>query len=164
MTKTQRRLISAALLLIAFGILSGFVQAQLSHYNTLLVLQYQGYWKAATLASQDAPLEMAQAAEHSGYSYTRVVDAHTHLIKVATVLLLITLVYPLIALPEPRKRMLAILFLIGNCAFPLGVLAEIYVRNRSAQALAAAGALLVIAAFAGLLWGLLPKSSRVQNS
>src|SRR5205807_10329293 len=39
--------------------------------------------------------------------------------------------------------------------FPLGVVAEIYVRGRSAQAIAAAGAMLVILAFAGLIWGLL---------
>jgi len=70
-------------------------------------------------------------------------------------LLLVALIYPVVSLPEKRKRMLAIMFLVGSSVFPLGVLAEIYVRGRSAQALAAAGAMLVILAFAGMLCGLL---------
>jgi len=155
MSSSQRKLAAAALLLVAVGILFGFGHAVAVRYNTLPVLQYRTHWTAAALAAQHGPNEAIQATGHKSYAYTRVVDAHTHIIKLATVLLVLALIYPLVALPEKRKRMLAIMFLAGNCVFPLGVLAEIYVRGRSAQALAAAGAMLVIVAFAGMLWGLL---------
>jgi len=155
MTGSQRRLATTALLLVAAGILFGFAHAVAVRYNTLPVLQYRAHWMAATLASEHGPGGVIQAGEHKSYTYTRIVDAHTHIIKLATVLLLVALVYPLISLPEKRKRILAIMFFAGTCAFPLGVLAEIFVQGRSAQALAATGATLVILAFAGLLWGLL---------
>jgi hypothetical protein len=155
MTSSQRTLTAAALLLVAAGIVFGFAHAAAVRYNTLPVLQYRAHWTAAALASQNGPKEAIQAAEHSSYAYTRVVDAHTHIIKLATVLLLVALVYPLICLTEKCKRILAIVLITGICVFPLGVLAEIYVQGRSAQALAAAGAMLVILAFAGMVWGLL---------
>jgi hypothetical protein len=151
----QRTLMAAALLLVAAGIVAGFAHAAAAQYNTLPVLQYRAHWAAASLASQNGPRDAIQAAEHKAYAYTRVVDAHTHIIKLATVLLLVALVYPLICLPEKRKRILAIVLVIGICVFPLGVLAEIYVRGRSAQVVAAVGAMLVILAFAGMVWGLL---------
>lgn len=155
MSGSQRTLTVAALLLVAAGILVGIGHAVAVRYNTLPVLQYRAHWAAASLASQNGPRDAMQAAEHRSYTYIRVVDAHTHIIKLATVLLLAALVYPLIGLPENLKRALAIVFLTGICVFPLGVLAEIYVRGRSTQAVAAAGALLVIVAFAGMVWGLL---------
>jgi len=155
MSGSQRTLTVAALLLVAAGILLGIGHALAVRYNTVQVLQYRAQWAATSLASQHGPTNAIQAAEHKSYIYTRVVDAHTHIIKLATVLLLIALLYPLIALPEKRKRTLAILLLTGICLFPLGVLAEIYVQGRSAQAAAAAGALLVILTFGGMVWGLL---------
>src|SRR5712692_3871612 len=154
MSGSQRTLTAAALLLVAAGIVVGFAHAAAVRYNTLPVLQYRAHWTAAALASQNGPRDAIQAAEHKSYVYTRVVDAHTHIIKLATVLLLVVLVYPLICLPENGKRALAIAFLAGTCLFPLGVWAEIYVRGRLAQAVAAVGALLVILAFACMVWGL----------
>jgi hypothetical protein len=155
MSGAQRTLTVAALLLVAAGILVGFGHAMAVRYNTLPVLQYRAHWTAAALTSQNGPRDAIQAAEHESYTYTRVVDAHTHIIKLATVLLLAALVYPLIRLPEKLKRTLAIVLLTGICVFPLGVLAEIYVRGRSAKAVAAVGAMLVILAFAAMVWGLL---------
>jgi|SRR5713101_1030036 hypothetical protein len=159
MSGSQRTLTVAALLLVAAGIVFGFAHAAAVRYNTLPVLQYREHWTAAALASQNGRRDAIQAAEHKGYTYTRVVDAHTHIIKLATVLLLVALVYPLISLPEKRKRTLAIVLITGVCVFPLGVLAEIYVQGRSAQVVAAVGALLVILAFAGMVWGLLRGSA-----
>jgi hypothetical protein len=159
MSGSQPTLTAAALLLVAAGLVVGFAHAAAVHSNTLPVLQYREHWTAATLASQNGPREAIQAAQHKSYAYTRVIDAHTHIIKLATVLLLVALVYPIIRLPEKRKRTLAIMLIAGICVFPLGVLAEIYVRGRSAQAVAAIGALLVILGFGGLVWGLLRGSA-----
>lgn len=164
MSGPQRVLIMAALLLIAAGILLGFGHGLMVRYGTFPVLQYRAQRTAASLNSQNGPRDLVQAAEHQSYAYTRVIDAHTHLIKVATVLLLFGLVYPLCSLQEKRKRSLGIMFLAGNCLFPLGVFAEIYVHGRSAQVLAALGALLVIVSFSGLLWGLWSPAAHSMRS
>lgn len=159
MSSWQRRLTAAALWLVAAGIVVGLAHAAAVRYNTLLVLQSRAHWTAAELALQNDPQQAIEAAENKSYTSIRIVDAHTHIIKLATVLLLLPLVYPLINLPEKQKRTLSIALLTGICVFPLGVLAEIYVRGRSAQAIAAAGAMLIILAFAGLIWGLLRGSA-----
>lgn len=164
MNGPQRMLIRAGLLLIAAGILLGFGHGLMVRYKTFPVLQYRAHRTAATLSSQNGPSELIQAAEHQSYTYTRAIDAHTHLIKVATVLLLFGLVYPLCSLSEKRRRVLGMMFLAGNCLFPLGVFAEIYIQGRSAQALSALGALLVILSFAGMLWGLLNPAPHHMHS
>lgn len=164
MSTSQRKLTCAALLLVAAGILFGFVQAAIARYDTLPVLQYRSHWMATGVASQSTSSNHIQAAEPKSYTYSRVIDAHTHFIKVATVLLLFALLYPLVSLPEKRKHALAVMFVVGNFAFPAGVLAEIYVRGWRAQALAAAGALLIIVAFAGMLWGLLTEPEGCDES
>lgn len=155
MSNWQRKLVVGALLLIAVGILLGFADATIVRYGTMPVLQYRAHRMAAELAARGAPEETIRAAAFESYTNTRLVDAHTHIIKVATVLLLIAFIYPQISLPEKPKRVLAVMFLTGNCAFPLGVLAEIYVQGRPAQALAAIGAVLIVTSFAGMLWGLI---------
>jgi hypothetical protein len=155
MTGWQRKLTLAALWLIAAGILVGLGHAAAAQYNTLPVLQYRAHWMAASLASQSGPSEAVEAAQHKSYLYTRIIDAHTHIIKLATVLLLVAFVYPIITAPDKRKRTLAVILVTGICVFPLGVVAEIYTRGRSAQGVAALGAMMVILAFAGLVWGLL---------
>ncbi|HYL12231.1 MAG TPA: hypothetical protein VEV41_04315 [Terriglobales bacterium] len=159
MSGSQRTLAAAALILVVAGIVLGFVHAATVRYKTLPVLQYRAHVTAAALASENGPEEAIQAAEHKSYAYIRVVDAHTHIIKLATVLLLVALVYPLVSLPEKRKQTLAIVLITGICVFPLGVLAEINMRGRSAQAVAAVGALLVILSFGGIVWGLLRGSA-----
>ncbi len=164
MSGWQRTLTAVALLLVVAGIVVGFAHAAAVRYNTLPVLQYQAHWTAAALASQNGPRDAIQAAKQKSYAYTRIVDAHTHIIKLATVLLLVAIVYPLICLPEKGKRILTMVFLAGVCMFPLGVWAEIYVRGRLAQAVAGAGALLIVGAFAGMVWGLLRGSAAQAKS
>ena len=151
----QRKFALAALWLIAVGILGGLWHAAAVRYSSALVLHSGARWTAADLASRNSPQQFVEAAEHRSYTLTRVVDAHTHIIKLATLLLLIALLYPLVDLPEKRKTALSALFLTGTCVFPLGVLAEIIVGGRVGQPIAAAGALLVIVSFAGVGWGVL---------
>lgn len=154
MSAAQRTLIRIALLLVAAGIALGFFHATVVRYNTMPVLQYQAHWTAASPAAESGAEAAIRAAEYQSYTYTRVVDAHTHIIKLATVLLLIAILYPLIALPEKRRRMVAIAMVVGIFVFPLGVLSEIYLRGPLGPAVAAIGAMLVILSFAGLVWGL----------
>jgi hypothetical protein len=155
MKNMQKTLTSAALILVTMGVALGLVYATAERSETFPVLQYRAFWAAASTPGQSDSTNLSRNFQHDVYTYVRVIDAHTHLIKIATVILLIVLVYPLISLPENRKRSLGWMLVAGNCVFPLGVLGEIYIPGRFPQAVAAAGALLVVTSFAALLYGLL---------
>ena len=145
MTSVQRGIFIAALLLAAGGIGLGFVQAAMVGHATAPVQNFRTQW---TAASQGATVDPVS------YRNVRVIDAHTHIIKLASVLLLIGLMYPLIAISERAMRWLAVLFVAGSCLFPLGVVGEIYIDGLAPQAVAALGALLVLISFSVVLWGL----------
>ena len=157
MTGTQRNVSIAALILLCIGVGLGFVHAWQVNHSTLLVLreQYKEGWLARTTQSTATADDLLRAAKQMNYRYLRIVDAHAHIIKLATVLLLVALIQPLVRLSEARKRALAATFVVGSCIFPIGVLAEISVKGWPPQAVAAFGAVLVMLSFAGLLYGLL---------
>jgi hypothetical protein len=159
---TQKTLVSAALILVAIGVTLGLVYAATERYETFPVLQHRAFWAAASTAGQDGSDDLSHSLQHDVYTYVRIIDAHTHLIKIGTVVLLIALVYPLISLPEGRKRSLGWMLVAGNCIFPLGVLGEIYIPGRLPQAIAAAGALLVIVSFAAMFYGLLRRAANSE--
>lgn len=157
MSGTQRSMFIASLTLICAGVVLGFVHARRVDHGTLLVLreQYKDEWLAGTTQAAGTPANTITNAKQMNYRYVRVVDAHTHIIKLGTVLLLVALIQPLVSLPEKRKRDLATMFIVGSCIFPAAVLAEVAVRGWTAQAAAALGALLIIVSFAGFVYGLL---------
>jgi hypothetical protein len=150
-----KTLASAALMLAAIGIALGLVYSAAERYETFPLLQFREFWAAASTAGAANYKDLSQSLEHDVFTYVRVIDAHTHLIKIATVVLLIALVYPLVLLPEKRKRLLGWMMVAGNCIFPFGVLGEIFVPGWIPQAVAAAGALMVIVSFALMFYGLL---------
>jgi hypothetical protein len=156
-SRTQQWMLAGGLLLAVLGILFGFTYAYRVQHQTLLVLR-ESYSKGFVAAAQNEPIaadRALQQARLANYRYGRIVDVHTHIIKLASVLLLGALLCPLIAASEARKRALAVLFAVGACVFPAGVLAEVFWPGRTPQAMAAAGALLVIFSFAGMTLGLL---------
>jgi hypothetical protein len=155
--RTQRLVFIAALVFIASGVVFGFIHAWSVNHGTLLVLreQYKDGWLATATQASNPPEDPLSRAKQMNYRYVRVVDAHTHIIKLGTVLLLVGLVQPLVALPDKRKRALAAMFIVGSCIFPIAVLAETSIKGRVPQIFAAFGALLVIVSFAGFVYGLL---------
>jgi len=155
--RTQRLVFIAAFVFIACGIVFGFIHAWSVNHGTLLVLreQYKDGWLASTIQPSNPPDDPLSRAKQMNYRYVRVVDAHTHIIKLGTVLLLVGLVQPLVVLPLKRKRALAAMFIVGSCIFPSAVLAETSIKGPLPQIFAAFGALLVIVSFAGFLYGLM---------
>ena len=88
------------------------------------------------------------------YAYDRHVDVHGHWIGLAMVLLVLGLAVDRVSFDERVKRLLAVALLAGSLLFPLGVLIETLGRGPEPQALAVAGAALVIASLAGMTVGL----------
>jgi hypothetical protein len=99
----------------------------------------------------EATLATAQA---QNYEYVRAIDVHTHLIKMASVAILIGLIFSLVQWDERQRYALAVLLISSAVIFPLGVFAEIFSRSLVPQAIAAAGALLAIASLSLILVGL----------
>lgn len=157
MTAIQRIVLSGGMALTLLGLLFGLVYGLQVGHETLLVLK-EPYREAFVAAARSQP-ERAAAALQQGqtgsYQSVRAVDVHTHWIKMATLVILIGIILPLVGWKEKQKRGLALLLLAGAFFFPLGVFLEIFSRALLPQALAAGGAVVSIAAvlliFAGLL-------------
>jgi hypothetical protein len=156
MTASQRWLIFSGLALVTAGMVFGFVYTYAVDHQTLPLLR-EAYRDAFTGAAAHDALASQAALEQAGvmnYRYVRIVDVHTHVIKLATVLLLAGLVYPLVGWSEKTKKVAALCFVAGSVIFPTGVFAEIFSRSMVPKAAAAGGALLVIVSFAVILTGL----------
>jgi hypothetical protein len=156
MKSPEKALLAGGMLLLVAGLLFGAVYGYLAQHETLLVLResYRTLLTASAAGDQPAVQAALERARRMNYVYVRAVDVHTHLIKMASVVLLIGLLYPFVALSERARRALAALFLAGAWLFPAGVFAEIFVSGLVPQALAAAGAAAAIAGLAGIVAGL----------
>lgn len=156
MTASQRWLIFSGLVLAATGMIFGFVYTYAVDHQTLPLLR-EAYREAFTAAAANDATASQAALERAGamnYKYVRIVDVHTHIIKLATVLLLAGLVYPLVAWSEKIKKLAAVCFVAGSLIFPSGVFLENFSSSLVPKAAAGAGALLAIVSFAVILLGL----------
>lgn len=135
-----------ALSLILFSSVAGAYFAFTVEQRTLLQLREQ-YESAFSYAAQD-DFENAgsaiKAAEKLNYTYVRAIDAHTHIIKLAALLLLISLILPLLNWDEKKQGKFALMLTGGIILFPSSVFLQIYVEGTLFKAGAAVGALLVI--------------------
>jgi hypothetical protein len=152
MSTTQRSLLLAALALMLFGVAYGTLYTYRVEHQTLLVLR-EGYQEAfASAAARD--LESAKgelaAAKRANQDYVRSVHIHTHLIKLAIVVLLLALMIPLVPDNSVRSARLATGLVIGILLFTLGVYLQGYSVGMIPESIAATGALLIIGCFAYL--------------
>ncbi len=156
MSASQKWLIQGGIFLILLGLVYGLAHTFLVQHGTLPVLR-ESYREAFTAAAQ-GQLERSQAsleqAKKMNYRYVRVIDVHTHVIKLATLLILIGLLYPQVSWGKRTKSLLAMGFVTGTWLFPAGVFAEIFSTSTFPKALAAGGALLAIGSFALILLGI----------
>lgn len=165
MKSPQRILLVGGLLIIVVGLVYGAAYNWLVGYDTLTTLR-ESYGAAVWAAASGDEATFGQAlarGKQMNYRYVRVVDVHTHLIKVASLVLLLGLLYPLI--PDPSKAVVrwVLVLVVGTVLFPLGVFLEIVTSSILAQAVAALGALMVITAFAALFLNIsrgLPSETR----
>lgn len=146
----QRTLAAGALALMLAGSAGGLVHGLLVEHETLLGLRehHQPAFEHAARGDMDSARAHLQQAIHGNFRYVRVIDAHTHVIKLASLALLLAFLLPLLPLGERARRVTAVAFLTGTILFPGGVLLQVCVPGLWFQAVAALGAGLVIAAMA----------------
>lgn len=164
MSRPQKTLIVGGLLVVLLGLVYGMVYNFVVEHKTLPRLreQHRSVFVAAAEGNEEQVRNAFQHAKSANYRYVRAIDVHTHLIKMASVAILLGLVFSVVRWDEKQRFALAVLFLASAVVFPLGVFAEIFSTSVIPQGVAAGGALLAIASLAFILWGLVggpPKES-----
>ena len=151
----QRSLAAGALALMLLGSAGGLLHGLATGHETLLGLR-EHHEPAFTLAAQgqrDVAARELQQALQDNARYVRVIDTHTHVIKLASLAMLLAFLLPLLHLGGHGRNLVAAGFLCGAILFPCGVLLQVWVPGMLFQSVAALGALLVIAAMGATVLG-----------
>ena len=144
----QRSLAVGALGLMLLSSAGGLLHGWSVNHETLLRLREHhqpAFTHAAQARMETARAELQQAMQHN-FRHVRVIDAHTHVIKLASLALMLNFIVPLLPLTDRGRRALAGTFLAGAVLFPGGVLMQVWLPGVIFQGVAAVGAMLVIAA------------------
>jgi len=155
MSAARKILIVAGLEMAIIGMLYGLVYAVFVEHQTLDALG--ATLTAGFLHAANGDLNAARASigeySHVAYNYVRHVDAHSHWIGLAMLLLVLGLAFDRVSFAEQSKLWLAVLLVAGSAVFPLGVLMQTWIAGPLPQVAAAAGATAVTAGLAGVALG-----------
>ncbi len=155
MTGSRRLLVISGLLLAVFGMAYGFYYAVWVEHQTLDQLGLHltmGFARAADRNLADAHNHIGSYAA-AQYKYVRQVDAHSHWGGLATVLIVLGLAFHRVGFDEQRRKLLAVLLLLGAVAFPAAVLLETVDHSTFSKALAVVSSGMVIVAMAAVAYG-----------
>ena len=157
MSRARKLLIFGGTLLAAFGMLYGLHYAVVVEHQTLD--RMGGSLSSAFAHAADRRRDDSQSAlmtyRETKYDYVRQVDAHSHWIGLAMLMVVLGVVFDEVAFGERARWAIALAMLIGSIAFPLGVVLQTARMAPLGSALAIAGSALVIAALGSTAVGLM---------
>ena len=155
MSSSRKVLIFGGLALAIAGICYGLVYAVFIEHQTLDGLGASLTSAFVQAAAGDLPAANSSLDRYAGnaYVYVRQVDAHSHWIGLAMILIVLGLAFDRLGFGEKAKLMLAVMLLTGSAVFPLGVLMQTWTLGPLPQAIAALGATAVTVALAGAAVG-----------
>jgi hypothetical protein len=155
MSGSRKVLIFGGLALAILGMSYGLAYAAFVEHQTLDGLG--GSLTTAFVKGAERDLPAAQRSleiyAHNAYVYVRQVDAHSHWIGLAMVLVVLGIAFDRVGFSDAWKLALALALLGGAVVFPLGVLMQTWMPGAVPRVVAAAGAASVTAAMAGTAWG-----------
>jgi hypothetical protein len=162
MKRSQHILAVAGLALAVWAMAYGFYYAVWVEHQTL---EHIGTSLAATFqhaATGDMALSRANLDEYAraNYGYTREVDAHSHWIGLAMVLLALAALWDRLAFGERAGGWVAGALILGAYGFPLGVLLQNYLPAAVGQGIAVAATGLLVIAFGLVALGFARESIR----
>jgi len=155
-TGSRKVLIFGGMALAAFGMLYGLQYALLVEHQTLDRMGgslAQSFSAAASrnLAESQAALEQYGETK---YDYVRQVDAHSHWIGLAMLMIVLGVIFERVNFREGIRQLIGFSWLAGSALFPLAVILQTYHHGAVIlKALALVGSALVIAALAATAWG-----------
>jgi hypothetical protein len=156
MTSSGKLLIIGGVALATFGMLYGLHYALFVEHQTLDRMG-RSLTDAFVTVSQrnmaDAQRAIAVYGE-TKYKYVRQVDAHSHWIGLAMLMIVLGAVFDRVGFDERVRRWLAIALLVGSILFPFGVLVQTATHGGwFASGLAVAGSAMVTLSLAGVAVG-----------
>jgi len=158
---SQQLLAIAGLALAVWGMSYGFYYAvwiehqTLDHIGGSLAAAFQHAALRETAASHAGLADYARAK----YVYTREVDAHSHWIGLAMVLMLLAALWNRLSFGETTRGLLAGALIAGAYGFPLGVLLQNHLGGGIGQGIAVGGSILLIIAFLAVAAGFARESA-----
>ncbi len=155
MTGSRKLLILSGLALAIFGMAYGLHYAVFIEHQTLD--RMGGSLSQAFVHSADRNLPQANGSlddyTQTRFNYVRQVDAHSHWIGLAMLLLVLGLVFDRVGFSEKRRILLASSLTLGCVLFPIGVTLETLDRGKVPQTIAVVGSALIIVSLAAVAIG-----------
>jgi hypothetical protein len=156
MTGSRKVLVLGGLALAAVGMLYGLQYALFSEHQTLDQMGGSLAQSFAAAAERN-PAQSQAALERYGetkYNYVREVDAHSHWIGLAMLMMVLGVVFDGVHFKEGTRQIIASSLLAGSILFPLAVILQTHQHGALLlKALAIVGSGLVIAALMAAAWG-----------
>lgn len=156
MTGSRRLLIFGGMALAALGMLYGLQYALFVEHQTLEHMGGSLAQSFSAAASHDAGQSQAALEQYgeTKYDYVREVDAHSHWIGLAMLVIVLGVIFERVSFSEGIRQLVAFSLLAGSTLFPLAIILQTYHHGAVAlKALAVIGSGLIIAALAATAWG-----------
>jgi len=153
--RPQQALAVAGLALAVWAMSYGFYYAVWVEHQTLDHIggSLAGAFQHAALRETSTSHASLEDYARAKYVYTREVDAHSHWIGMAMVLLALAALWNRLSFGERTRGMIAGALILGAYGFPLGVLLQNSTGGGIGQGIAIVGSALLILAFTAVAWG-----------
>ena len=156
MTGSRKLLILGGMVFAVFGMIYGLQYALFTEHQTLdhmggSLSQFFAAAASHNAAESQAALEQYGATK---YDYVRQVDAHSHWIGLATLIIALGVIFERTKFSEGIRQLVAFSLVAGSALFPLAIILQTYHHGATVlKALALVGSGLVIAGLAATAWG-----------
>ena len=155
MSRSRRMLIVGGLVLVLWGMAYGLFYAVFVEHQTLDQLGTSlaaGFARAAERNLPAAHVALDAYAQ-GNFVYVRQVDVHSHWIGLGMLLIVLGIAFDRVSFDERNRFYLALAFLLGAAAFPLGVMLETMNRGPGPKIMAIVGSGLILLALAATTLG-----------
>jgi hypothetical protein len=156
MTGSRKLLIFGGMALAAFGMFYGLHYALFVEHQTLNHLGGSLAQSFTAAANRDAGQSQRALAVYGAtkYDYVRQVDAHSHWIGLAMLMIVLGVIFERVNFREEMRQVVAFALLAGSALFPLSIILQTYHHGAMAlKVLAVVGSGLVIVSLAATAWG-----------
>jgi hypothetical protein len=165
-TGSRKLLIFGGMVFAAVGMLYGLQYALFVEHQTLDHMGGSLAQSFAAAAGRNTGQSQAALEQYgkTKYDYVRQVDAHSHGVGLAMLMIVLGVIFERVNFKEGIRRLVAFSMLAGSGLFPLAVILQTYHHGALIlKALAVAGSGLVIAALAATAWGFARPRTAVQD-
>jgi hypothetical protein len=156
MTSSRKILVLGGLVLAAIGMFYGLYYAVFVEHQTLDQMGgslAQSFSAAAARDLASSRIALQRYGE-TKYDYVREVDAHSHWVGLAILMIVLGTLFNRVNFREGTRKVIALSLLTGSVVFPLSVILQTFHHGALLyKALAVVSSGLVIAALAATAWG-----------